>query len=89
MGDRDAGDGRWVGGDFAAGSGGVAVGVGVAAGVVGLGVGMSVAVEVTTGGELVHAPATTAITPETSNGNQSPASRRHRESPVCANTLIF
>ena len=89
MGDRDAGDGRWVGGDFAGGARGVAFGVGVAAGVVGLGVGMSVAVEVTTGGELVHAPATTAITPETSNGNHSPPSRRHRESPVCANTPIF
>ena len=71
------GDGRWVGRDVAAGAGGVSVGVG-----------KRVAVEVTTGCELLHAPATTAITPETSNGNQSPLSRLHRGGPVSVNTLI-
>ena len=64
-----------MGGDFAASVGGVWVGVEVAARGVGLGVGERVAVEVTAGPELLHAPATTAITPETSNGNQSLPSR--------------
>jgi len=64
------------------------VGVGVAARGVGLGVGERVAVEVTTGCGLLHAPATTAITPETSSGNQSPLSRLHRGDPVSANTPI-
>ena len=64
------------------------MGVEVAARGVGLGVGERVAVEVTAGPELLHAPATTAITPETSNGNQSPLSRLHRGGPVSATTLI-
>ena len=77
-----------MGSDVAAGAGGVYVDVGIAGRGVGLGVGVSVAVEVTTGCELLHAPATTAITPDTSNGNHSPPSRLRWGEPVSANTPI-